>query len=333
MNPFKYNVLLSVLLFNTSPLFVNGGFSSAGSNPSTSSPHIKKESLANLIAIEKDSQTLADLLAVESQKEKEKPTKRKTLSELFEIEEIKAEEFYEFLNETKENEHLLDIVFVPQQNEKRQNRQQKRDKNDEKTNNSKEKQKLRLMYTAVDNLNIVANIKNDSDRKNKRNRRKKRFMESPLFMAILILLICSIFVYLVNNIGTWLYNRGWDPISLAQKAMSTFKQRNVSKAIKKMPEHQINGQSDGIQQCAICLSNYKQGEKVRGLMCKHNFHTKCVDIWIKHQNKCPICREEIFEISLLGKVRPKNTEQQQQHSTAVNDKRPENSLINAAENV
>ncbi|KAL3109365.1 hypothetical protein niasHT_015210 [Heterodera trifolii] len=207
------------------------------------------------------------------------------------------------------------------------------DKNDEKTNNSKEKQKLRLMYTAVDNLNIVANIKNDSDRKNKRNRRKKRFMESPLFMAILILLITAIFVYLVNNIGTWLYNRGWDPISLAQKAMSTFKQRNVSKAIKKMPEHQINGRSDGIQQCAICLSNYKQGEKVRQLMCKHNFHTKCVDIWIKQQNKCPICREEIFEISLLGKVRPKNTEQQQQHSTAVNDKRPENSLINAAENV
>ncbi|KAL3077361.1 hypothetical protein niasHT_035204 [Heterodera trifolii] len=308
------------------------GFSSAGSNPSTSSPHIKKESLANLIAIEKDSQTLADLLAVESQKEKEKPTKRKTLSELFEIEEIKAEEFYEFLNETKENEHLLDIVFVPQQN--LENYTKVFEHQTEKLHQLKSmKEKDPIMSQIMEKLAKFVKELKSADRKNKRNRRKKRFMESPLFMAILILLITAIFVYLVNNIGTWLYNRGWDPISLAQKAMSTFKQRNVSKAIKKMPEHQINGQSDGIQQCAICLSNYKQGEKVRQLMCKHNFHTKCVDVWIKQQNKCPICREEIFEISLLGKIRPKNTEQQQQHSTAVNDKRPENSLINAAENV
>ncbi|KAL3109390.1 hypothetical protein niasHT_015235 [Heterodera trifolii] len=304
------------------------GFSSDDSKPSASSPHIKKVSLADLMAIEKDNQTLADLITAKRQKEKEeKPSKGKTLSELFEIEDIKAEEFDEFLNETRENEHLMSIVFVPQKN--------KKDKNDEKPNNSKEKQKLRLMYTAVDNLNIVANIQNDSDRKNKRNRRKKRFMQSPLFMALLILLITAIFVYLVNNIGTWLYNRGWDPISLAQKAMSKFKQRNVLKAMKKMPEHQINGQSDSIQQCAICLSNYKHGEKVRELMCKHNFHTKCVDVWIKQQNNCPICREEIFEISFLGKVRPKNTEeqQQQQHSTAGIDEKPENSLINAAENV
>ncbi|KAL3074544.1 hypothetical protein niasHT_034881 [Heterodera trifolii] len=312
MKFFKYNVLLSLVLFSTLPLSISGGFPSDDSKPSPSSPHIKKGSLADLMAIEKDNQTLADLITAERQKEKEKPSKGKTLSELFEIEDIKAEEFDEFLNETRENEHLLSILFLPQRNEK---------------------QKLKLMYTAVDNLNIVANIKNDSDRKNKRNRRKKRFMESPLFMAFLILLICSIFVYLLNNIGTWLYNRGWDPISLAQKAMSKFKQRNVLKAMKKMPEHKINGQSDGIQQCAICLSNYKHGEKIRELMCKHNFHTKCVDVWIKQQNNCPICREDIFEISLLGKVRPKNTEQQQQQSPAVIDEKPENSLIATAENV
>ncbi|KAL3088999.1 hypothetical protein niasHS_009065 [Heterodera schachtii] len=46
---------------------------------------------------------------------------------------------------------------------------------EEKSEKNKQKKKLRLMYTAVDNLNITANIENKPDKENKMIRRKKRF--------------------------------------------------------------------------------------------------------------------------------------------------------------
>ena len=33
--------------------------------------------------------------------------------------------------------------------------------------------------------------------------------------------------------------------------------------------------------CAICLSEYKTGETVKRLKCKHIFHPECIDPWLK----------------------------------------------------
>ncbi len=45
--------------------------------------------------------------------------------------------------------------------------------------------------------------------------------------------------------------------------------------------------------CVICLSKFKDNDDIRLLKCKHNFHTECIDKWLKDYNyKCPICREE-----------------------------------------
>ncbi|CAF1115588.1 unnamed protein product [Rotaria sordida] len=42
--------------------------------------------------------------------------------------------------------------------------------------------------------------------------------------------------------------------------------------------------------CAICLSEYKTGDTVKVLRCKHFFHPECIDPWLKTSNQCPICR-------------------------------------------
>ncbi|KAG2714497.1 hypothetical protein I3760_03G030000 [Carya illinoinensis] len=43
--------------------------------------------------------------------------------------------------------------------------------------------------------------------------------------------------------------------------------------------------------CAVCLENFKMGEKCRLLpICKHSFHAQCVDAWLMKTPICPICR-------------------------------------------
>ena len=48
--------------------------------------------------------------------------------------------------------------------------------------------------------------------------------------------------------------------------------------------------------CPICLDNYKDNEFKRELKCKHTYHKKCIDKWIKHKNTCPVCRKQCITI-------------------------------------
>ena len=46
--------------------------------------------------------------------------------------------------------------------------------------------------------------------------------------------------------------------------------------------------------CSICLNFCKKGSQIY-LNCKnkHMFHRKCIYKWLKNNNTCPLCREEI----------------------------------------
>ncbi|KRH92721.1 putative E3 ubiquitin ligase [Pseudoloma neurophilia] len=47
--------------------------------------------------------------------------------------------------------------------------------------------------------------------------------------------------------------------------------------------------------CSICLSDVRIKERIRVLPCDHEFHSKCVDKWLrKQENCCPICRKEVI---------------------------------------
>ncbi|KAK4757987.1 hypothetical protein SAY87_019288 [Trapa incisa] len=47
--------------------------------------------------------------------------------------------------------------------------------------------------------------------------------------------------------------------------------------------------------CSICLSDYQETDTVRILPeCKHFFHVKCVDPWLKQHSTCPICRKQLI---------------------------------------
>uniref|UniRef100_A0ACD5XYC2 Uncharacterized protein n=1 Tax=Avena sativa TaxID=4498 RepID=A0ACD5XYC2_AVESA len=47
-------------------------------------------------------------------------------------------------------------------------------------------------------------------------------------------------------------------------------------------------------ECAVCLSEVADGEKVRSLpKCAHRFHLECIDMWFHSHDTCPLCRAPV----------------------------------------
>ncbi|XWS44868.1 hypothetical protein CRYUN_Cryun15aG0086400 [Craigia yunnanensis] len=52
---------------------------------------------------------------------------------------------------------------------------------------------------------------------------------------------------------------------------------------------------DQSNECAVCLSDLEEGEKVRKLKCKHTFHKDCLDRWLQqYWATCPLCRTKVL---------------------------------------
>ncbi|KAF3321766.1 RING-H2 finger protein ATL68-like isoform X1 [Carex littledalei] len=67
-------------------------------------------------------------------------------------------------------------------------------------------------------------------------------------------------------------------------------------------------------QCTICLADYQEKDVLRTFpYCGHSFHATCIDIWLKQNFTCPICR-----ISLRDSSDRKRAFLPSFHSTADN---------------
>ncbi|WVZ08790.1 hypothetical protein V8G54_022136 [Vigna mungo] len=57
--------------------------------------------------------------------------------------------------------------------------------------------------------------------------------------------------------------------------------------------------------CVICLADYKEREVLRIMpKCGHTFHLSCIDIWLRKQSTCPVCRLPLKNSSETKHVRP-----------------------------
>ncbi|KAG2238652.1 hypothetical protein Bca4012_015682 [Brassica carinata] len=51
------------------------------------------------------------------------------------------------------------------------------------------------------------------------------------------------------------------------------------------------GDGDSSAECAICLTEFSDGEEIRILpLCGHAFHVACIDKWLASRSSCPSCR-------------------------------------------
>lgn len=49
--------------------------------------------------------------------------------------------------------------------------------------------------------------------------------------------------------------------------------------------------------CVICLESYKCGDLLCGLPCGHNYHTRCIMVWLRKDSHddCPVCRWPAYQ--------------------------------------
>ncbi|CAF3502235.1 hypothetical protein SNK03_000398 [Fusarium graminearum] len=68
----------------------------------------------------------------------------------------------------------------------------------------------------------------------------------------------------------------------------------VSAAARTSSSPEGAGEETSGQQCSICTEDFKVGEDVRVLPCKHQFHPACIDPWlINVSGTCPLCRYDL----------------------------------------
>ncbi|XP_038701717.1 RING-H2 finger protein ATL74-like [Tripterygium wilfordii] len=80
----------------------------------------------------------------------------------------------------------------------------------------------------------------------------------------------------------------------ARLASTGLKKRDL----KQIPVAVYGGAGVGITatECAICLGEFVDGEKVRVLpKCNHGFHVRCIDTWLVSHSSCPNCRHSLLE--------------------------------------
>ena len=59
------------------------------------------------------------------------------------------------------------------------------------------------------------------------------------------------------------------------------------------PRYQVaTCDGDGLDDCAVCLSEIKEKEKLAILPCRHVFHEACLQPWFEEHNSCPTCRAQ-----------------------------------------
>ena len=53
--------------------------------------------------------------------------------------------------------------------------------------------------------------------------------------------------------------------------------------------------------CIICMKEYIINDELKILPCndKHHYHAPCTDIWLRYNNKCPLCRMDITEVLVV----------------------------------
>ncbi|XP_014668282.1 PREDICTED: RING finger protein 150-like [Priapulus caudatus] len=117
---------------------------------------------------------------------------------------------------------------------------------------------------------------------------------SVLFVSIsfIVLMIISLAWLVFYYIQRFRYAHAKD--RLARRLLNAAK-----KALTRIPVRTLKAGDQEIQMefdsCAVCIENFRAGDVIRILPCKHIFHKSCIDPWLLDQRTCPMCKLDIVK--------------------------------------
>ncbi|KAJ7425296.1 E3 ubiquitin-protein ligase RNF149 [Willisornis vidua] len=75
--------------------------------------------------------------------------------------------------------------------------------------------------------------------------------------------------------------------------------KETKRVISQLQLHTVKRGEKGldvdVENCAVCIENYKLKDTVRILPCKHIFHRTCIDPWLLDHRTCPMCKLDVIK--------------------------------------
>lgn len=120
----------------------------------------------------------------------------------------------------------------------------------------------------------------------------------------------------ISGIGS--SRRGLDASALSALPVTSYRKEVVAA-----------GAGAGGTDCAVCLSELADGDKVRELPnCGHAFHVECVDAWLRAKSTCPLCRADVEMQQGNGKAEAQSSSSSSS-SAAATEPLPQPALFGA----
>ncbi|XP_046332803.2 E3 ubiquitin ligase BIG BROTHER-related-like isoform X1 [Haliotis rufescens] len=116
-------------------------------------------------------------------------------------------------------------------------------------------------------------------------------MQDPMLL-VMAMSRASDFTGNEQNVNVSDYDGLWE---LAER-LGEVQRKGVSEAeIGNLPTYLYQAGASAAQNtdCQVCLSAFEPGETLRSLPCLHDYHSKCIDEWLKRNSTCPICRHDV----------------------------------------
>ena len=130
---------------------------------------------------------------------------------------------------------------------------------------------------------------------------KKRLLQSQHRVAISREVLENYLLSLMMSMREENENSNYpNPDNMTYEELLELEERmgNVSKGlseekIKSLPQEWFKKGKYLEDKCVVCQYEFKDGDKVKVLKCKHCFHPECIDEWLKNQKVCPFCKKEV----------------------------------------
>lgn len=126
----------------------------------------------------------------------------------------------------------------------------------------------------------------------------KEYFDMGIFLAVFVL-FCVVCIIIILKLKWRQRSRETSISEVAKRAMSKIAVRKYKGTSHMSPSRcgtpELYSLDSYIDNCIICLEEYKEGQELRTLPCSHEFHKKCVDPWLLYKHTCPICLFDIIE--------------------------------------
>ncbi|KAL8266008.1 hypothetical protein R6Q59_003352 [Mikania micrantha] len=111
-----------------------------------------------------------------------------------------------------------------------------------------------------------------------------------IFAALLCALVCIVGLIVVARCA-WLRRRSITDRTHAPPSANKGIKKQFVEALPKFAYDSSSGGKLSSGDCAICLTEYADGDEIRVLpQCGHGFHVGCIDKWLGSHSSCPSCR-------------------------------------------